>query len=60
MQQRKPRCGHCGGKFGLIRYLHHNLPLCSKRCREAYLEKITQDRERLRHWFSFLGRGSNA
>jgi len=48
------RCVHCGGKFGLIRQRWFNTQFCSKRCREEFLAKFTQDRDRVLRWLDFL------
>lgn len=47
-------CRYCDGKFGLIRYYWWRTQFCSKKCRENYLAKLAQDRERLKRWLSFL------
>jgi hypothetical protein len=50
------RCAHCGGKFGLVRYKWYSRQFCRKRCREAYLDKLAADRDRLRRWLGFVAR----
>jgi hypothetical protein len=50
------RCAHCGGKFGLVRYKWYSQQFCRKRCREAYVDKLAADRDRLRRWLGFIAR----
>jgi hypothetical protein len=47
------RCAYCGGKFGLVRQHWHQTQFCSKRCREKFLAKIGEQRNRVRRWLSF-------
>jgi endogenous inhibitor of DNA gyrase (YacG/DUF329 family) len=42
------RCVHCSSKFGLIRHRWYTRQFCRKRCREAFLNKLAEDRQRLR------------
>ena len=49
------RCAHCNGKFGLTQHRWYNVAFCSKRCREKYLDKLAQDRDRIKAWFGFVG-----
>jgi hypothetical protein len=48
------RCAYCGGKFGLVRRRWFQTQFCSKRCREKFLAKLTQDRDQVRRWLGFL------
>jgi endogenous inhibitor of DNA gyrase (YacG/DUF329 family) len=48
------RCAHCGGKFGLIRQTWFKTQFCSKKCRDRHLDRLAQDRERVRRWFACL------
>jgi endogenous inhibitor of DNA gyrase (YacG/DUF329 family) len=45
------RCGHCRGKFGLVRQRWYEIAFCSKRCREKYLDKMARDRDFIKRWF---------
>jgi endogenous inhibitor of DNA gyrase (YacG/DUF329 family) len=47
----KQACAQCGTtKFGLVRPRHYFLEFCSKRCKEKYLVRLAQERERLKSW----------
>src|SRR2546421_146512 len=44
------RCTYCGGNFGLIRQRWLKNQFCSKRCRQKFLAKLMQDKDRVRQW----------
>jgi hypothetical protein len=54
------RCSHCRGSFGLVAYQRSDVltwyseRFCSKKCREAFLDKLARDRQRLLTWLGFL------
>ena len=51
----KQACAECGTtKFGLVRQRHYFLEFCSKRCKEKYLARLAQERERLKSWRRWL------
>ena len=52
----KQRCAHCGGRFGLIRDRWYGHQFCRAKCREAYLDKLALDRERVKRWLGLLAR----
>jgi hypothetical protein len=52
------RCAHCGGKFGLLRQRWFTNQFCSKRCRQKFITKLVQDRDRVRQWLDFLKPGA--
>jgi hypothetical protein len=52
------RCAYCGGKFGLIRQRWFKNQFCSRRCREKFLAKLLQDRDRVQRWLDFLRVGT--
>jgi endogenous inhibitor of DNA gyrase (YacG/DUF329 family) len=54
----KKRCDTCGGKFGMVVQRWYGMRFCRKRCRELYLDKLAQDRDRIRKWFGFISRAS--
>jgi hypothetical protein len=47
------RCAQCGGKFGLVRQHWYQKQFCSKRCRDQFLARIGEQRDRMRRWLSF-------
>jgi endogenous inhibitor of DNA gyrase (YacG/DUF329 family) len=51
------RCAQCGGKFGLVRQHWHQRQFCSKRCREKFLTKVAEERDRVRRWLGFVKTG---
>jgi hypothetical protein len=50
------RCAHCNGKFGLTRHRWYNVALCSRQCREKYLDQLARDRDLLKRWFGYSPR----
>ena len=48
------QCSFCSGRFGLIRHHHWDAQFCRKSCKEAYLKKIAEDREKARRFLDYL------
>jgi hypothetical protein len=51
------RCNHCNGQLGLIIHREWRLRFCSKACKEAYEQKLDEERAKLRH-LAFLAQGA--
>ena len=50
------RCNHCDGQLGLIIHRKWKARFCSKACKEAYEQKLDEERAKLRH-LAFLAQG---
>jgi hypothetical protein len=51
------RCTQCDGSFGLIRHRWYSRQFCSKRCREKFLNQLSEDRDKVRSWAGYLSLG---
>jgi hypothetical protein len=51
------RCTWCRGRFGMVRYPWWGERFCSQKCRKAFLDKMAQDRDRIRKWIASLKAG---
>jgi hypothetical protein len=57
------RCSHCRGKLGMVSYPRsewttwYHERFCSKKCRDAFLNRLAADRDRVRKWLGYLRPG---
>jgi hypothetical protein len=51
----KKYCAFCGATtWGMVRYAWWRKQFCTQKCRQAYLNKVGQERERLKRWLGFI------
>jgi hypothetical protein len=48
------RCGHCGGRFGMVTHRWWGNKFCKRTCKDAYLRELVLGRDEIGRWFGWL------